>query len=434
MKMKKLVSLLFISLVIFSLSFSIVSARDLETIYPEVPGAETPITTDTDAGQYFKYIYYLAFGIGGLIAFGVLVYAGFQYFTSAGSPDKMGDAKNRITAALIGLLILFGSFLILYTINPGLLNFNLPKLRPIPAQLTPGVMVCTEMTNEIITIWDKQYEILWIESKSTNKDVIYEEQKKLADEIDVLMEKVVKNCRNVSSGNLQGSLDDKIMSIYFIPAIDYDSKLEKIINSYEYGAILYEDDGYKGASIPYVDHLEDPNGKIKVYPRIISSNYKISSIKTFQLSYYPGENWGVTFYDDYDFNDNAPHKKIKYGLVGTYHGDRCQILSGAECTPEQINAGICNYYWWCEESKLPFVPVSMKVDGDIIVVLEASNGKTDALSSGEYSNLEDYKEITKLVNCTTAYSNDQTPGVVLGPGTCIISDVQKVTLISGHIY
>jgi hypothetical protein len=43
--------------------------------------------------------------IAGLVALGFIVYGGFQYAASQGSPDKTAKAQNTVTDALIGLAI-----------------------------------------------------------------------------------------------------------------------------------------------------------------------------------------------------------------------------------------------------------------------------------------------------------------------------------------
>lgn len=70
--------------------------------------------------QQIGNFYAFALGIGGLLALGVLIFGGILYTTSAGNASRQDDAKQWITGALVGLLILFGSWFILNTINPEL--------------------------------------------------------------------------------------------------------------------------------------------------------------------------------------------------------------------------------------------------------------------------------------------------------------------------
>ncbi len=43
--------------------------------------------------------------IAGFVAVGFVIYGGFQYMTSQGEPDKTAAAKNTITNAIVGLVI-----------------------------------------------------------------------------------------------------------------------------------------------------------------------------------------------------------------------------------------------------------------------------------------------------------------------------------------
>ncbi len=62
--------------------------------------------------------YKWALGAAGIVAFGVLIYGGILYMSSAGNASKQTDAKEWIKAAISGLVLLFSAYTILYTINP----------------------------------------------------------------------------------------------------------------------------------------------------------------------------------------------------------------------------------------------------------------------------------------------------------------------------
>lgn len=84
------------------------------------------------AGQIAN-LYIWALGIGALVALGALIFGGLLYITSAGNASRQDDAKEWIFGAVIGLFILFGSYLILNTINPNLTvlrDFTLEKNNP----------------------------------------------------------------------------------------------------------------------------------------------------------------------------------------------------------------------------------------------------------------------------------------------------------------
>ncbi|HBF67124.1 MAG TPA: hypothetical protein DDW36_01720 [Candidatus Magasanikbacteria bacterium] len=83
----------------------------------------------SDIGQYVKRLYVLAMGLGVLSAMIVIVHAGLMYAASAGNPEVLGGAKKHIGDAIIGLFLLLGSYTLLYTINPDLVNLRPPALR-----------------------------------------------------------------------------------------------------------------------------------------------------------------------------------------------------------------------------------------------------------------------------------------------------------------
>ncbi len=67
---------------------------------------------------YIAIIYRWAASIVGIISILVIVVSGIQISMDQGSGEQVGEAKNRIMQSLAGLVILFLSALILYTINP----------------------------------------------------------------------------------------------------------------------------------------------------------------------------------------------------------------------------------------------------------------------------------------------------------------------------
>jgi len=63
-----------------------------------------------------------AFRLAGILAFIMIVYAGFQYLVSGGNTAQQKDAQERIMNAIIGLVLLFAFYIILHTINPDILS------------------------------------------------------------------------------------------------------------------------------------------------------------------------------------------------------------------------------------------------------------------------------------------------------------------------
>jgi hypothetical protein len=77
-----------------------------------------PIKPDS----FVKYLVNFAIGIGGGIAFLLIIFGSFQIIFSGGNPDKLKAGKEIITAALGGLLLIIFSVLILRLIGYDILN------------------------------------------------------------------------------------------------------------------------------------------------------------------------------------------------------------------------------------------------------------------------------------------------------------------------
>jgi hypothetical protein len=88
-----------------------------------LPGLFTAGTA-TNPVEIIKGIYGLAIGIGSVIATVMIIYAGFEYMYVESIMGKSA-AKERIMNAFWGLLVILGSYILLRTINPSLVEFNI---------------------------------------------------------------------------------------------------------------------------------------------------------------------------------------------------------------------------------------------------------------------------------------------------------------------
>lgn len=90
-----------------------------------------------DLPGFISSVYGFALTVVGIAVFIRILYAGFLMLTAAGNASKWGDARMKMQNAVIGAIILFSAYLILYVINPDLVrntfNFNLP-----PSSQGPG--------------------------------------------------------------------------------------------------------------------------------------------------------------------------------------------------------------------------------------------------------------------------------------------------------
>ncbi|GAH97359.1 unnamed protein product [marine sediment metagenome] len=104
-----------------------------------MPGAAPPqdflndpsVLSEDVLSLYAKYLVNLCIWTGGILALAGLIYGGILYLISTGKPDRMALAKNQITGAFFGLLILLSSYLILKTLSPQFINLKIPALQPI---------------------------------------------------------------------------------------------------------------------------------------------------------------------------------------------------------------------------------------------------------------------------------------------------------------
>ena len=96
----------------------------------------------------FGNIFNWAIGMAGGIAVGIIMYGGVLYAVSAGNESLQKDAKEWITAAIGGVALLFGAYLLLNIINPAILriNFNVSKLNApqVPIQPPPSQPTTTQ--------------------------------------------------------------------------------------------------------------------------------------------------------------------------------------------------------------------------------------------------------------------------------------------------
>jgi len=75
-------------------------------------------------GKYIRAIYKYAIGVVGILAAVVLMIGGIVWLTAGGNQTKIGEAKSWIGASLTGLIIALTSYMILYMVNPALVQFR----------------------------------------------------------------------------------------------------------------------------------------------------------------------------------------------------------------------------------------------------------------------------------------------------------------------
>lgn len=76
----------------------------------------------TNPAEFAKDFLRFAIGIGGGLAFLMMLLGAFQMLTSAGNPDSLKAGQDRLTSAVIGLLFVIFATLFLQIIGVGILN------------------------------------------------------------------------------------------------------------------------------------------------------------------------------------------------------------------------------------------------------------------------------------------------------------------------
>jgi hypothetical protein len=87
-------------------------------------GGPNALTEKTTATQFIPGLFQLAIMLATGLAVLMIIWGGVQYMSTDAWGGK-NDAKNTIWNAIMGLLLTLSAWLIINTINPGLLQFNL---------------------------------------------------------------------------------------------------------------------------------------------------------------------------------------------------------------------------------------------------------------------------------------------------------------------
>ncbi len=97
-----------------------------------------------ELGDYLAGMMKFIVALAGVLAIILAIIGGVQYVAAGISPSQKDDAKKRITNAFIGLTLVLVSYLILNSINPNLVAFNL-TLPKVTAPINPSTITLYEM-------------------------------------------------------------------------------------------------------------------------------------------------------------------------------------------------------------------------------------------------------------------------------------------------
>lgn len=138
--MKKFLQKMVLTLTSFAFVTALISAPVLAASpTPTAEGFSTSmlnprdggITVPDNANTMIKNIITLVFVVAAVITFAYLIYGAISWITSGGDKSKVEAARNRITSAVIGLLILAATwaiFLLVMQIAFGQSTISIPSL------------------------------------------------------------------------------------------------------------------------------------------------------------------------------------------------------------------------------------------------------------------------------------------------------------------
>jgi len=325
---KKTFKLVLLFLIIGGLSLSFLIARaddgtdkgrQLELEYPAVSGLK-PKTIETGLPEYVQYIFYFSIAIIGFIIFGVLVYSGIQYLTSAGQPAKLQEARKGIVSAFLGAIILVSAVLIFKTINPSLVELELAKIPSVHAPLTPGVYICNYNYSDVEQdIKDYLYGDLKTRIKAINK---------IREAMGTLKEK--KYCEKIKGSQNLGKLAIEAKNtdntIFILPErnveeegcqLNVEGRLKEKCWIWKHGVVLQEDPkpfpgGKRCVLFPEPKKVPLPEGKGSIFTVYRPPNkyhlnlpFNARSVVVFEklLESPSGLNKGLTLYEGEKFNE-----------------------------------------------------------------------------------------------------------------------------------
>lgn len=91
--------------------------------YPIIMGIDIN-SPDVTISQYIVYLFYLLVSFGTLAVVILISIAGLEWVSSGGDPSIINSAKKKIRNSIVGLTVLFTSYLVIQIINPSLLNIE----------------------------------------------------------------------------------------------------------------------------------------------------------------------------------------------------------------------------------------------------------------------------------------------------------------------
>ena len=93
-------------------------------LQPLPTDSEETLKTNVTLKQYLTWAYKFALALTGFLAVMMIVIGGVEWIISGASESMISEAKKHINGAITGLIIALVAYLVLYTINPSLVDFE----------------------------------------------------------------------------------------------------------------------------------------------------------------------------------------------------------------------------------------------------------------------------------------------------------------------
>jgi hypothetical protein len=138
---RNLLSTIFFSLFsIVSFAYADAYNKSLESVYVSIRGFQPD--KDTVFRDYLVYFYDLFVVFGTIIAVLMIIASSIQIVLSRGEVGNLGEAKKRLYGAVFGIIILMGSWSILFSLNPNFVSVNLDPVEV--GESLPGINLTRE--------------------------------------------------------------------------------------------------------------------------------------------------------------------------------------------------------------------------------------------------------------------------------------------------
>ncbi len=113
-------------ILLFFITFLALPIKTFAAYVPLTPGSIPQIgnLTSINMSNILNGLFAISIGVSAILAVIMLTIGGFKHMTSE-SAFKISGAKEQMTNAIVGLLIVLLSYVILYTINPEIVSLNL---------------------------------------------------------------------------------------------------------------------------------------------------------------------------------------------------------------------------------------------------------------------------------------------------------------------